>query len=552
MRLNFILLFCFLCATSVVAKDRAVLKKDSDTAYHVDVIIERAVRAGADVVAALYKIDPNGNRVQVNKYVGKPTPTGGETRFSIAITGVPTDKDAFVVAVFEFPSDSDTLSYDLAVSKVLSTGLEGNHSQCDRGVYLQLDSTEYSAADWETVEAYFAPFASDASALGTLQMITSNTDRVTGFHRAKVLTSVPVALSRKRMDVCLRPVAQLPRESYDANIKFNSSPIPELVTITAKGLTAESSPKVPGASDDNGIPGKRGQEVNLDFGISFNSSVAEVEQPDKTKMRERVSRGTFDLRLSPWMYSSKTREFNAAQKWYRYFNPFFVDAAVSTGKIEEDTLSLNRVIFGAEHEWRYYAYKTDQKTGTYIYTPYQTMHRFILTGTHASDRDFKQLEYAANFEYQPIFGRLNHPLYLNWKNETGRRVAGDLGYEIIPRFGGSIGRTYARRDPAEVIKVSPTVRRFFTGLDLTFNLTRYLTLSASDTFWLRGEAADDRFHNYFKGGIEVPLGRPFENSVHSFFMTFERGNQPPFATPDVNVLKMGYRIRSDGWFNRDR
>ena len=99
MRLSLILFFCFLCATSVDAKDRAVLKKASDTAYHVDVIIERPVRAGADVVAALYKLDANGSRIQVNKYVGKPTPAGGETRFSIALPSVPGDKDAFVVAV---------------------------------------------------------------------------------------------------------------------------------------------------------------------------------------------------------------------------------------------------------------------------------------------------------------------------------------------------------------------------------------------------------------------------------------------------------------------
>lgn len=114
------------------------------------------------------------------------------------------------------------------------------------------------------------------------------------------------------------------------------------------------------------------------------------------------------------------------------------------------------------------------------------------------------------------------------------------------------GRTYARRNPAEAIEVSPTVKRFHTGLDMDFNLTRYIVLSISDTFWLRGEADDDRFHNYFKGTIEAPLGRPFRNSVHSLFLSFERGNQPPFTGRDVNAFKVGYRIRAEGWGGRFR
>jgi hypothetical protein len=131
-------------------------------------------------------------------------------------------------------------------------------------------------------------------------------------------------------------------------------------------------------------------------------------------------------------------------------------------------------------------------------------------------------------------------------------VAGDFGYEIKPRFGVSLGRTYARRNPAEAIEVSPTVKRFYTGLDMDFSLTRYFGLSISDTFWLRGEAHDDRFHNYFKGTIEAPIGRPFRNSVHSLFLSFERGNEPPFTGRDVNAFKVGYRIRSEGWGGRFR
>lgn len=534
----------------VSAKDRAILKKDSDTQYHVDVIIERVPQAGASVVAALYKVD-QGNRILVKKYVGVPTVNAGNTSFAIGLPNPPQADDSFVVAVFEFPAANDTYSYDLTVAKVLTTSLVGANAQCPRGILLRLRSSEYSQGDWEFADAYFRRHSIDGSKLGQLETLTSTTHTRTGFDRAKVLTPIQVALASSQMLVCLTPQAQLPGSSYQADITFSGSTISDLQTLTEKGLTGVSSPKPSTSVDDNGLPGTRGQEVNLDFGVSFKSSIEEVEQPDKTKIRARVSRGTFDLRLSPWLYVGRRKHFDLDQKKYHFFNPFFLDAAVSTGKIEEDTLSMNRVILGSEYEFRYYNFKKNA-AGENIDTPYQTAHRFILKGTHASDRDFKQLEYAGTFEYQPVLGSLNHPLYSNWKFEGSRRVAGDFGYEIKPRFGFSLGRTYARRNPAEALKVSPTIRRFFTGLDMTFNLSRYLSLSLSDTFWVRGEADDDRFHNHFKGVIEAPLGRPFENSVHSFFLTFERGNEPPFATPDVNVVKMGYRIRSDGWFRRPR
>jgi hypothetical protein len=166
--------------------------------------------------------------------------------------------------------------------------------------------------------------------------------------------------------------------------------------------------------------------------------------------------------------------------------------------------------------------------------------------THASDRDFKQNEFTGKIEYKPIIWKLNSPINLNYTlNRRGEKVDGLFGYTFLPTFGFEIGKTYHRRNPAAAIKPSDTVRRFYIGLDLGLDITQHLTFTVSDTFYLRGETPGDRAKNYFKGGIEAPLGEVFNSAVHGLFFTFERGDLAPFATPSVNVLKFGYRIQAN-------
>src|ERR1035437_3860253 len=43
-------------------------------------------------------------------------------------------------------------------------------------------------------------------------------------------------------------------------------------------------------------------------------------------------------------------------------------------------------------------------------------HRFIISANYYSDRDFKQLEYVAKFEYQPLLGIWNRPRDTRWKS----------------------------------------------------------------------------------------------------------------------------------------
>jgi hypothetical protein len=122
---------------------------------------------------------------------------------------------------------------------------------------------------------------------------------------------------------------------------------------------------------------------------------------------------------------------------------------------------------------------------------------------------------------------------------------------IAKHLGAEIGKTYWRHRPAEVLKPSDTVRRIYFGLNTTVYPTPQLSFSASEMFYVRGESKTDRTHNYFLGESAYRLSH-FDagQASHSVFFSWERGGQPPFDDPDVNVLKVGYRITGTTIFSR--
>jgi hypothetical protein len=176
---------------------------------------------------------------------------------------------------------------------------------------------------------------------------------------------------------------------------------------------------------------------------------------------------------------------------------------------------------------------------------------------NASDRDYKRAEITGDFEFRPIFDVVNRPLKRSPSQFIPSVIVPDgspreittskiFGYQIQPFVGTEIGRTY--RDRRSILKgeeLSDNVRRVYLGADMAFDVTSYFTLSFTDILYVRGEAPDDRLHHYFNGKIEVPLGNLSSQLAQSVFFSFERGGQPPFSTPDVNALKVGYRIRSN-------
>lgn len=251
-------------------------------------------------------------------------------------------------------------------------------------------------------------------------------------------------------------------------------------------------------------------------------------------------------------YISSMEEPDRTIGTYSVFTPFYLDAKVSTGKIDEETISLNRVVFGIEEEFRYFANNNR----------FPTYYRFTLQGNHASDRDFKQKEYKATFEFRPVLGPLNHPYDPSNASSSPRvlcptckqpfkLIPGNRGFEFVPLIGFEIGRTYSRRNPAPAIEPSDTVKRLYFGLDATLNPTAKITLKATEQFYIRGESKEDRYHNYFLGEFSYKIADFYGGrAAHAVFFSWEKGGQPPFAEPDVNVLKIGYRITAATLFTR--
>src|SRR5262245_33795797 len=123
---------------------------------------------------------------------------------------------------------------------------------------------------------------------------------------------------------------------------------------------------------------------------------------------------------------------------------------------------------------------------------------------------------------------------------------GFFGYQIQPLIGVEAGWRYrTRRAVFKGEEQSDAVRRLLFGADVAFNLTSHLIVKVTDIFYLRGETPNDRKRNYFNGVIEALLGDLWQGASQSVFFSFERGNQPPFASAGVNALTFGYRIKSD-------
>lgn len=410
----------------------------------------------------------------------------------------------------------------------------------------------------KSIGSWLGPLIKNPSGLALIQvepMKSRNADvghpRVTSFD---VFPSVMTLESKKlsdepdsRISICMHFDAPLPRDKFNVEIAFQNSPPMELVKkldVSVTGAAAMKAPDATAVVGDSKL-GLRALDDNLDLGFVLTSSVKNEKKEDKT-VRGRSTKSTLDLRLAPFLRSRVAR--TRAGTWQPFWTPAFIDAKVSNGKIDDDTLSLNRILFGTELTFKYYQSTQAGKRNNYLIT---------LRGVNASDRDYKRAEIKGELEIRPIFDKLNRPLIKSPstfipsvilpdgspREVTNPRV---FGYQIQPFFGVEAGRMYRNRRP--VLKgeeLSNTVRRFYFGADMAFDLTARLKLSFTDMLYVRGESPDDRLHNYFNGKIEVPLGNLSRRVGQSIFFSFERGNQPPFATPNVNSLKLGYRIKSD-------
>lgn len=503
---------------------------------------------------ALFLVNDDDERVQVTDVLvisgaNVAAKNFGEFSFEFPASQ-PFDPKATYEVVVSFPAEKEgkvrTLLRTIPVTPRISSSLERD-DQCanGNGITLVLKSN-LDEHDWMAVYNWLDEFKNNPSGLATVKVRpigTSNADGTVGPENFK-----PVAIESFEFErfppgskfnvqtVCFKFAEHLPTKNFAVEMTLHGSRRPPEVepVVTAKKLAGRTI----SAADDS-------LERNLDLSLTMSSSVANEDVPatatdPATVVRQRTNRGVVDVKFKPWI--DIFHPIIEDNTWIHYFTPFYLDASVATGKITEDTLALNRVLFGFEGEARYRQVKDTDEDFNKIAT-----HRLMYGLTHASDRDFKQDEFTGKIEYKPIIWKFNSPINLNYTlNKKGEKTDERwFGYTFLPTFGFEIGKTYHRRNPAPAIKPSDTVRRFYIGLDLGLDVTRHLTFTVSDTFYLRGETPGDRAKNYFKGGVEAPLGEVFNSAVHGLFFTFERGDLAPFATPSVNALKFGYRIQAN-------
>jgi hypothetical protein len=315
-----------------------------------------------------------------------------------------------------------------------------------------------------------------------------------------------------------------PPIELDSTIKFKPVELRQVEALSSKGV-----------GDDDKL-GLRDFKSKLDLGVAFATSVEDDKNEQGEPIRKRNSFGYVDLRFAPKTNRPKGKSVNY------WTTPFFIDAKVSNKKIDKDSLSLNRVIIGTELSIRHVM----DSQNKFIYA---------FRGLNTSDRDFKQIEGKFNFEFRPQFFKLNNSLKVKPRQEPSTITPGEavrnlnsddwFGFKIEPFVGFELGRVYRqKRKPFENEENSRNIRRLFFGLDMKFDITKYFKLKLFDTFYVRGESSDARYRNYFNGEIEGLVKRSANTSQH-LFLSFEKGDEPPFVTRSVNAFKVGYRINTN-------
>jgi hypothetical protein len=525
--------FVFGASTLCVAADpHAVYFADSKS---IIIDVPAKTTSAKDIYGALYKaVDDFDVLVQsFGRTSFVDMGTGQHSRFRIAVQELD-PKTKYSLRLFEYPSASGTLFFDLAVERSLVASIRQG-AQCPNGVEIRLSApTSTPGESKDSIRNLYSWFPtinhSQPIAAGSLKKEEGRKESVT----FSELSFAPAEESRAERDgtaiLCLKSEESLPVDDGKLTIQVVQSP-PDVLqgAINAKF----KGEKALAFADSDKDVGKRALEKNLDAELTFASS---VKTDDTTKVRSRSNEGVLDLRLAPWLNLLQVPA--TVGNTLRYFTPIYFDAKVSTGKISDDTLSANRVAIGSQYEWRIIPD-----------TSRNTMHRLIAEIKHLSDRDFRQLEFDSSVSYSLMFDPLYQPL--KWREKDDEKAW--FGWTVTPTIEFEVGKTYKRRNPAPAVKPSDTVRRFGNGLDLRFDFTKYVVVIISDKYFVRSEAVDtDLFHNHFKAELQLPVAKPFRNSGQSLTISFERGNVPPFATPDVNAVKIGYQFSSTRWFGQSR
>ena len=302
---------------------------------------------------------------------------------------------------------------------------------------------------------------------------------------------------------------------------FAPNPIASGLTLehiqSGVGSTQLGIPVLPTGRDRDPI-----RENVIEAG-SLNTSIKLDRDPTTNEAPERETKGSLDLRIA-----TPTKPFADSGQAFSTWTPLPLDARVSNGKLNGDSISTNTMRVFTQVQ-RVYAVSREQGIDFF---------RLVAEGGVSADRDLRVIEYVggADFRYNPAF--FNRVPEEDPPPDMGRRVK----LEITP-IGFDLGRRQVRRDP--FFFADDFVRRLRFAAKFEYEFPPYLIFKVENRSWWRGEVEENRFKNHFKSSLTVmPAG--LNNSAGIEF-TYERGSLPPFTTQRISTFKIGVRFRRKEW-----
>lgn len=571
-----ILLYACLNVLVLGQIESAVFSNGSSRQISVAIKRERPIDLARLNITVYKKTDEGNIEIQSPQPISDANiqQSGGKTIITVRVTEDLDLTASYFVAVSGYQAkiagETKFLSFaPFDMKSSVTSSLLFNPRSCASGIQLQFELPEANNEAETKIVRWIKSFESNPSKIAKLETVQGNSkwrERRITFVKEPLKISLPTGFTYLR--TCFEidePISGV----YNIRLTFDKSS--DTPAVLAETLTKESF----GVKDKNtpsditkddafvrkGDPGQRSLKNDIEAGFTFTNS-------KNQETGKRVSRGVLDLQIAPirnkpFLFGKGDKPIYTNDKdipkWFGYWTPLFLDANISTGKITKDTLSLNRIAIGGNFEFRYVPVNYD-KEGKSVLTRFPNYNIFKLNYTHYSDRDFKQNEISAGAEYSPIFGSLNRSRKMNFryvpfiptcknpedvstcKKEV--RAPGKYGYSFVPSIGFEFGRTYSRRNPAEAVKPSDTIKRLFSKFTANYEFGRY-NIKLTDQMFYRGESKTDRFRNYFEADFETFLNDISRNFKHAVFLNYKLGRLPPFNTRADSVT-VGYRVR----FNR--
>ncbi len=165
---------------------------------------------------------------------------------------------------------------------------------------------------------------------------------------------------------------------------------------------------------------------------------------------------------------------------------------------------------------------------------------------HESDRDLKFQLLFGKFTIAPVFHQLVQSRAYRASVARNRKTNPFLtAYAIRPSTGYEIGDVVRDRPDrlSANIYFQDYISRYLLNLDVMLEFKRFVTLSASDTYYYHWKVARRPQRNYVEAKAVLNTGYLFRRHIwkglqHGIEGKFQRGEQSPKFTP-VNVFSIG-------------